>query len=331
MSRFYDAMRRAFEEETDKTSSQPETKETKKPQEPRTAEPDVARFDAELKREPVRRYSDATQRVVEESETYLEAEVFEGGPAEAETTPDDLPVRLPKLVATREEGDVEQIALQRNEQQGPETNHRTISAPYERIIQRLISFRGGRRHCVVMVAGAVPGEGASTVARSLAEALAQSHDDRVVLVDANLRDPVQANAYGIQATAGLTDVLARDAKPRSVVRAIPNTGLSVVTAGSRKKGSPQLLTVPALQSTMTSLYSDFDWIILDGPPITTYPDASSLASVADGAILVVRAEQTRWEVAEEAKKILNQSGVAILGGVLNRRRYHIPDFIYRRL
>jgi Mrp family chromosome partitioning ATPase len=92
-----------------------------------------------------------------------------------------------------------------------------------------------------------------------------------------------------------------------------------------------LLTVPALQGVVTSLHSQFDWVILDGPPVTTYPDASNLAVVADGAILVLRAERTRSEVAERAMKVLNEAGVALLGGVLNRRRYHIPEFIYRRL
>ena len=73
------------------------------------------------------------------------------------------------------------------------------------------------------------------------------------------------------------------------------------------------------------------WVIIDGPPVTTYPDSSNLAVVADGAILVVRAEKTRWEVAQKAIKVLNEAGAAVLGGVLNGRKYHIPEFIYKRL
>ncbi|HPA83133.1 MAG TPA: hypothetical protein PLS95_20105, partial [Thermoanaerobaculales bacterium] len=72
-------------------------------------------------------------------------------------------------------------------------------------------------------------------------------------------------------------------------------------------------------------------VMLDGPPVTTYPDASSLAVVADGTILVLRAERTRSEVAVQAMKVLNNAGATLLGGVLNGRRYHIPEFIYRRL
>jgi Mrp family chromosome partitioning ATPase len=112
---------------------------------------------------------------------------------------------------------------------------------------------------------------------------------------------------------------------------VPGSRLTVLCAGRINEDTPHLLTVSAVQKVVTSLHSHFDWIIVDGPAVTTNPDASSLAAMADGAILVVKAQQTRWEVAEEAKKILDQSGVNLLGGVLNGRKYHIPDFIYRRL
>jgi Mrp family chromosome partitioning ATPase len=82
---------------------------------------------------------------------------------------------------------------------------------------------------------------------------------------------------------------------------------------------------------VAALQAEFDWVILDGPPVTQYPDAASLVAAAGGAVLVLRAEHTRWEVADEARRVLENSGVDILGAVLNRRKYHIPGFIYRKL
>lgn len=206
-----------------------------------------------------------------------------------------------------------------------------IRPPYERIIQQLFAFRGGRRHCVILVASAAPGEGASTVARDLAVALGQSQNGRVVLVDANLRHSSQRDAFKIDPMEGLADVLRDGVKLTSVLRVVPQSGITVLSAGADTDGASQLLTVSRVQKAVTSLHSQFDWVILDSPAVTTFPDASSLAVVADGAILVLQAEQTRWEVAEEAKKILDQAGVNLLGGVLNRRKHHIPDFVYRRL
>jgi Mrp family chromosome partitioning ATPase len=82
---------------------------------------------------------------------------------------------------------------------------------------------------------------------------------------------------------------------------------------------------------VAALQAEFDWVILDGPPVTAYPDAASIAAACGGAILVFEAERTRWEVAEEAKRVMENAGVDVLGAVLNRRKYHIPGFIYRRL
>ena len=93
----------------------------------------------------------------------------------------------------------------------------------------------------------------------------------------------------------------------------------------------QLLTVSSFQSAILAVLSLYDWVIIDGPPVTTYPDVGSIAAAVSGAILVIEAESTRQEVVEEAKRVLDVSGVDLLGAVLNRRRYHIPGFIYRRL
>ncbi len=146
-----------------------------------------------------------------------------------------------------------------------------IKPSYERIIQRLLGFRGGRRHCVILVASAVPGDGASTVARNLALALGQSQNGRVVLVDANLRQPNQHGAFQINATGGFADVLRDEAKLSSVLRVVPRSGLTVLPAGDVKDGASQLITVPAVQKALTSLHSQFDWVIIDGPAVTTLP------------------------------------------------------------
>jgi capsular exopolysaccharide synthesis family protein len=206
-----------------------------------------------------------------------------------------------------------------------------VNPAYERIIQRLLAFRGGRRQCCLLVASSVPGEGASTVARNVAMALSTNHRGRVVLVDANLRAPNQHEVFQTGTADGLTDVLSGDVALAAAVREVPEYGLAVLPSGRPSDNSSHLVAVSALRGVVTALQSQFDWVILDGPPVTTYADASNLAAVADGAILVLRAERTRCAVAEHAMNVLNEAGVAVLGGVLNRRRYHIPQFIYKRM
>lgn len=206
-----------------------------------------------------------------------------------------------------------------------------VHAAYERIVQRLLAHRRAKRENVYLVVSAVAGEGASTVARNLARAIGNDQSERVVLVDANLRTPTVHHAFDLPRAGGLTDALTGAVSLTDAVVTDPSSGVAVLTSGSPTDSPPQLLSHSAFHSLVAALRAEFDWVILDGPPVTSYPDAASLASVAGGAILVVRAERTRWEVAEEAKRVLENSDTDILGAVLNRRKYHIPSYIYRKL
>ena len=72
-------------------------------------------------------------------------------------------------------------------------------------------------------------------------------------------------------------------------------------------------------------------ILIDAPPINTYVDAALLGRMADGLVMIVQANHTRREAAQRAKEILDAAGVRVLGAVLNKRTFPIPEFLYRRL
>ena len=208
---------------------------------------------------------------------------------------------------------------------------RPIEAAYERIIQRLFAYRRTPRESVILVTSAIAGEGTSTVARNTALALAQHRAERVLLIDANLRSPSQHLFFGVENPGGLGDVLLGPKVLTSVIQEDVAPGLSLLASGQAMESPAQLLTVASLHSVIMALLSLYDWVIIDSPPATAYPDVATIAAACGGAILVVEAEKTRREVVEEAKRVLNVSGVDLLGAVLNRRRYHIPGFIYGRL
>jgi len=204
-------------------------------------------------------------------------------------------------------------------------------AAYERIIQRLLKYRRTPRQSVILVTSAVVGEGTSTVARNTALALARHETEQVLLVDANIRNPTQHKEFGFEREVGLSDVLMGAAPLTSAIKGDDASEMSVMTAGSKVPSPTQLLSAPALEGIVMGMLSLYDWVIIDGPPVTAYPDSASIAAVSGGAVLVVGAESTRSEVVEEAKRTIQATGVDLLGAVLNRRRYHIPGFIYKRL
>lgn len=231
-------------------------------------------------------------------------------------------------------------ALQRGA--GLEASHRRLPGPgsnggppvdpveegYQRVAQGILGQPGWQRKGAVLVASALHGEGASTVAREVATLLCQNGSTRAVLVDANLRTPSQHLAFRLERTGGLTELASQSLAPEAAVRRGAGSALPVVTAG-RPAGTPSsILGLPPLKTALDQYRARFDWVVVDGPPITVYSDASILAPLVDGVVLVVEAERTRWEVVSQARRILEESGARILGAVLNRQRYHIPPALY---
>jgi Mrp family chromosome partitioning ATPase len=75
----------------------------------------------------------------------------------------------------------------------------------------------------------------------------------------------------------------------------------------------------------------FEFIIVDSPPVTRFPDGPAIVSQVDGVILIVEAEKTPWRVALAVKEKIIKHGGNILGIVFNKRKYYIPQFIYKYL
>jgi capsular exopolysaccharide synthesis family protein len=206
-----------------------------------------------------------------------------------------------------------------------------IEEGFQRIAQSIQGQPGWEGKGAILVASAVHGEGVSTVAREIAGLLCRDGAAQAVLVDANLRTPSQHLAFRLERTGGLAELATQGLAPEAAVRQAPGYSLPVVTAG-RPAGSPTaVLGLPPVKAAIEQFRARFDWVIIDGPPITVYSDAAILAPLVDGVVLVVEAERTRWEVVSQAKRTLEESGGRILGAVLNRQRFHIPPALYGRL
>ena len=202
---------------------------------------------------------------------------------------------------------------------------------YQRIAQGIQGQPGWERKGVILIASAVHGEGASTVAREIASLLCRDGSAQAVLLDANLRTPSQHLAFRLERTGGLAELATQGLAPEAAVRQDQGSSLAVVTAG-RPAGSPtSILGLAPFKAAIDQFRARFDWVVLDGPPITVYSDAAILATLVDGVVLVVEAEKTRWEVVSQAKRTLEESGGRILGAVLNRQRFHIPEALYTKL
>jgi protein-tyrosine kinase len=202
---------------------------------------------------------------------------------------------------------------------------------YQQLKTSLLNRYPDLKHKVIMLVSSTENEGCTTTAVNLARALASDDKIKVLLIDGNLRSSSLHQAFGLDNKNGLSDIIRGDSDTEQAIKKTDIENLFVVTGGKNAGNSASILDSSELKPLLDQLKERFDFVILDAPPVTLYSDSISLCSKVDGVISVVEAEKTRWEVAEGAKERLKAAGARILGGVLNKRKYHIPQSIYKQL
>jgi len=168
---------------------------------------------------------------------------------------------------------------------------------------------------VVMIASAVAGEGKSLTAANLALTLAGSYRKRVLLIDADLRRPTMHQVFSIDSAFGLGDGLDAAGEAKLVVRQISPT-LAVLPAGRPTHDPLAALISDRMRRLIEEARDTFEWVIIDTPPLVLLPDANLLASMVDGAVLVIKAAATSHEFTRRAVEAIGKA--RILGVVLNR-------------
>ncbi|TAK58265.1 MAG: polysaccharide biosynthesis tyrosine autokinase, partial [Dehalococcoidia bacterium] len=159
--------------------------------------------------------------------------------------------------------------------------------------------------------------GTTTAAANYAHALAQA-GRRVIIVDANLREPAQHRMFDAEATPGLAEALAvRDVPLDAIVQATSIEGVSLVAAGLCPANPTELLDSQRFDELLGELRQRFDAIVIDSPPAPGTADATQLAGRADAAIVVVRADHTSRANASAAVATLRQTSTRVIGALLN--------------
>jgi capsular exopolysaccharide synthesis family protein len=168
----------------------------------------------------------------------------------------------------------------------------------------------------LLVTSAVPSEGKTTVACSIAIAMAQA-GQRVALVDCDLRRPRLHRIFGKPNETGLTTVLLDPEVLDSAITSGEVPGLHLLTSGPIPPNPAELLHSEAFGRVLQELEKRFDRVIFDSPPLIPVTDAAVLSTRVDATVLVVKPFLTRKEVARHAVRSLRDVGGRILGTVLN--------------
>lgn len=199
-------------------------------------------------------------------------------------------------------------------------NSRSKNAEAYRIVRTNLRFSGIKNPSgALLVTSAQPGEGKTTTAANLAIAIAQL-GKRVVLVDADLRQPSIHKLFGLSNEVGLSSLFLGDQPSREIERILytPIDCLHVVTSGPLPPNPAELLESEQMSEILDSLRTNCDLLILDSPPVLAYADAKVIGARCSGAVLVIDAGRTRTGVSRRALKSLSQANIKIFGAIVNK-------------
>ena len=187
---------------------------------------------------------------------------------------------------------------------------------YRSLRTRILEAAERTQMRAIVVTSAGIAEGKTLTALNLAWLLAQTEGLRCLVIDSDLRRPCATDYLGIDASAGLSEVLGGQLRLEDAIVRLEPAGLYLLPGGQPRDDVAELLSGPSYARLLTEVRRMFDYIIIDAPPLGIFTDASVLMSRADGGLLVVRAGKTRYATVD---KLLEQiPRERLLGVVLNR-------------
>lgn len=181
----------------------------------------------------------------------------------------------------------------------------------------LLRTDGGARSSVLLITSPHPQCGKTTSAANIAISLAES-GRRVLVIDGDLRKAGLSRLFGYEHSAGLSETLADPWKdPRTLIKASDFPGVHVLSSGTVPENAVKLLQSDRLREVVDTVRSEFDFVLLDGPPLLGFADARLLGRYAEGVILICRAGKTQPDELNETWSLLKEDGANILGTILN--------------
>jgi succinoglycan biosynthesis transport protein ExoP len=202
-----------------------------------------------------------------------------------------------------------------------------LSEYFRELRTSVLLSSGGRSIRSLLVTSALPGEGRTTIAANLAISLAQL-GRRVLLVDADMRRPAM-HKYFPQVGSRLCSYLAGEGTWQDLTYHTAVRGLSVLLSGPPPVNPAELLSSDRMRTLLQEAAKEYEFVILDSPPLLNVADTRILASVVDATILVVKGGDTPRQVVQYAQSQARAAGANLMGVVLNNLNIHsIGDSYY---
>ncbi|WP_035446288.1 CpsD/CapB family tyrosine-protein kinase [Bacillus sp. UNC41MFS5] len=164
------------------------------------------------------------------------------------------------------------------------------------------------------------GEGKTTTTANLGVVMAQQ-GKKILIVDADLRNPMMHIIFNTQNTKGLTNVLIQQTSLQEAIRKTGIENLDILPRGPIPPIPAELLSSDAMKELMEQALEEYHVILFDSPPVNALADAQILSNLGDGVVLVVNSGKTKKETGIKALESLKSAKAKLLGVVLNNKKY----------
>ena len=207
-----------------------------------------------------------------------------------------------------------------------------ISEQYKILSTNLLSLNKGKSQKIFGLTSSIHSEGKTVSALNLAITLAQAvQKPKILLIDADMRRGRLARYLGVQQDKGLSEVLSAQTQINDVLFHIDIENLTFMAAGAVPANPAELLASNSMKDLLAQLRPQFDYILIDTPPVIPVTDPVIISSLVDGMIVVVQAGRTQRGMVKRTAEQLEQSHAKITGYILTGIEYFVPDYIYRYL
>lgn len=185
---------------------------------------------------------------------------------------------------------------------------------------------------VIGLTSARNGEGVSTISAGLAVTLSGHREGRVLFADCNFYRPSVHRQFNLQLTPGFSDMIRDNLPISSVINSVDPKYLDVLTAGTVFPAEQGLTTCLRLRSMFEQFLEDYQYVVLDLPSLErSHQCCMAFSEFVNGIILVIECERTRTEALNHVIDNFSRSKVNLMGVVLNKRKFYLPDWLYNKL
>lgn len=192
-----------------------------------------------------------------------------------------------------------------------------ITESYKAMRTNLIFSLSTSDKKIVAISSALPGDGKSTIAANLAIAFSQLNENKVLLIDADMRKPVQHRLFNVKNNAGIAEYLGKLKQREECIHKSDVPNLDIIPSGSLPPNPSELLGSEQMEKLLSEVSAEYDYIIIDMPPVNIVSDPLTIGKSISGMVMVTHYGKTTYDDVDELMRKVQTSDTKLLGLVLN--------------